>query len=1323
MFKLHKVVSLSLVFFFGSSIIPNNPLFNKGVSAATAKIVTVDPSLQYQTMEGWGTSLAWWGKLVGEWKTDAKNEIMDLAFDKDKGLGLNMVRYNIGGAKSPNDTNLRPGGDVESYLLENGTYDWTKDAGQRWVLDQAKKKIAGDEFKAEAFSNSPPYFMTISGQSSGNIDGKSNLKSDQYQNFADYLTEVVKHFKSDYGITFDTIDPMNEPSTNYWKKGGNQEGCDFDTAAEKDTIFQDLSKDFNNNGISTKLAGFDETGIKNSIDTIKSADSKTIDAISQFNTHVYSDGSRSQLRDLAASLGKPLYMDEICTSGGAKHDANDIDNGLSIADYIFKDLKDMKTPGWDIWQVVDDEAMNQTNNSNWGLISAYWSGDNVEKYFITKQYYAMAHFSKFIRPGYKIIDANNSDVVAAIDPDGQKLVLVTRNTSTSDEPLSVDLSRFNTTNATIKAYRTTGEESLADVSSGVSITNGNLTDTLPAKSMVTYVISNAKYSGEAGTTVNDNVTGTSVNQFKYSDSWSYYDSQSGAYSNDVHYSNTKDSYYEIKFKGNRIKLYGTFNSDAGIAGISIDGGAETNVDLYSAARSDNALMYKSPLLDGGTEHTVKVRITGEKNAASSSTFVIADRAVAIENSTDDEVVQNPQLTQVIAGYNSLKVKFNQIDGATSYNIKYGTASGSYTKVINNVTDTSYLITGLDNGTKYYVAVSAVVNGKESANSNELAESPVSPKDSNLLYYVNCGDDTPDVLENDEILGTNNSTQDQAYGVDPLTGKQWGYIADENKVWSQDKEASVGSNYGCERQYDGSTPQGGLTYKFEVPNGKYNITMGFYDPWSHNNRLEDILINGNVVATELCPNKIGMVPQNYTADVKDGVLAVRAQKSTDATDKPLISWIKVTKATHSVKYYANSGEGTVPADDTSYEANQTVTVKENTLTKTGYTFSGWNTKSDGSGTNYDPIDSNKNTLIIGDSDVTLYAQWKADTVSETTPAAIVLNMDDDTITAELKNQDGSEFVTNNDVVYKWYRNDELIDGENKSTHKVSDKDKGKKIKVKVEQYALTSECINIPSELTPTDNVTTPSAVKIEGIDKVDNTLEAQLLTEDRVKFTASSDVIYKWYRLSRKDSEDYVLVGNDKTYKLAGGDIGAYIKLIAIYDGKTFEDITSKIENEPSSSSSKSSSNKKSSSSSSDSSSSSVSNSNTSKDNNLSNNELNDGWKNKNDNAWTYIKNGKPATGWNQIDGSWYLMDSIGNMQTGWHQLGNEWYYLRNTGVMATGWEVVEGKWYFLENDGTMATGWKSIGSKWYYLYSNGVMASDTQIDGYTLSENGDWVE
>jgi uncharacterized repeat protein (TIGR02543 family) len=78
-------------------------------------------------------------------------------------------------------------------------------------------------------------------------------------------------------------------------------------------------------------------------------------------------------------------------------------------------------------------------------------------------------------------------------------------------------------------------------------------------------------------------------------------------------------------------------------------------------------------------------------------------------------------------------------------------------------------------------------------------------------------------------------------------------------------------------------------------------------------------------------------------------------------------------TYTVAYDGNGNTGgTVPTDNQSYQQNATVTVTDNTggLTKTGYSFAGWNTAADGSGTDYNP----SSTFSMGTANVTLYAQW-------------------------------------------------------------------------------------------------------------------------------------------------------------------------------------------------------------------------------------------------------------------------------------------------------------------------------------------------------------
>jgi autotransporter-associated beta strand protein len=78
------------------------------------------------------------------------------------------------------------------------------------------------------------------------------------------------------------------------------------------------------------------------------------------------------------------------------------------------------------------------------------------------------------------------------------------------------------------------------------------------------------------------------------------------------------------------------------------------------------------------------------------------------------------------------------------------------------------------------------------------------------------------------------------------------------------------------------------------------------------------------------------------------------------------------ATYTVTYDGNGKEsGSAPVDGTSYSSNATVTVLGNTgnLAKSGYSFAGWNTVTNGSGTGYAPA----STFNIS-SNTTLYAQW-------------------------------------------------------------------------------------------------------------------------------------------------------------------------------------------------------------------------------------------------------------------------------------------------------------------------------------------------------------
>ena len=76
-----------------------------------------------------------------------------------------------------------------------------------------------------------------------------------------------------------------------------------------------------------------------------------------------------------------------------------------------------------------------------------------------------------------------------------------------------------------------------------------------------------------------------------------------------------------------------------------------------------------------------------------------------------------------------------------------------------------------------------------------------------------------------------------------------------------------------------------------------------------------------------------------------------------------------RPSYSVTFNANGGSG-APSTQTKWY-NESLALSSTTPTRTGYTFNGWNTKSDGSGTNYAAGAS-----YTGNAALTLYAKWTA-----------------------------------------------------------------------------------------------------------------------------------------------------------------------------------------------------------------------------------------------------------------------------------------------------------------------------------------------------------
>lgn len=499
----------------------------KELHADAAAVVTISPMDTYAinngVFEGWGTSLCWWANRIGY--SDSLAQQAADAFYGENGLRMNIARFNIGGGDDPSHTHItRTDSDMPGYTkYQNGnvTYDWTADAEQRNVLKRCVE-AAGDDAIVEMFSNSPPYYMTNSGCSSGNRDGgKNNLKDDYYDDFAEYLAEVCKHYQDEWGIKVQSVEALNEPATNFWYAGSpKQEGCHFDTGASESKIITELKKSMDKRGMSDVIVcGTDETNIDLQITAFNALSSEAKNAISRIDTHTYSGANRVGLRNTAIAAGKNLWMSEVDGNGTAGTNAGEMAAGLWLAGRITDDCNGLNPTAWVLWQVIDkhicaagykgrkDSGMPDISTGFWGTAVADHDKNTI---ILTKKYYCFGQYTRYIRPGMTMLNSG-SNTMAAYDKENGRLVLVAYNTSGNASDMTFDLTQFDEVGTSAKAIRTSNSENWKEVGSP-AINNGKLNVSLAPNSVTTFIIDGCKGT----TTLGEKLIPVSV---KGSDSW------------------------------------------------------------------------------------------------------------------------------------------------------------------------------------------------------------------------------------------------------------------------------------------------------------------------------------------------------------------------------------------------------------------------------------------------------------------------------------------------------------------------------------------------------------------------------------------------------------------------------------------------------------------------------------------------------------------------------------------------------------------------------------------------------------------------------------
>lgn len=449
--------------------------------------ITADPTVSYQNFEGWGVSLAWWANWWGGLSDTQRNAIADAIFDPNKGLGLNVVRYNLG-ADGPGNTcegQMRPYGNIPTYEPMAGNFNWSQDANQRWMLQAAKTRGAN---YFEAFVNSAPAWMLYNSCTAGATKTSSNypnnLLPSHYGDYATYLATIVKYFHDNYGITFQSVEPFNEPDNGYWSSSGNQEGMGA-SLDQQNAIIPQIASALNTNGASayTSISANDDTNIDLAVSDFNAYSSSTKADIAQINTHGYQGSSRSEFYHLGQYYNKRVWMSE----WGEENASSPFQSALDLSNRITLDEHQMHPSAWVAWQA--SEYGTSSTSDLWGLVSQ----DSSNNLIYPPRYYALAQYSRFITPGFQMIyssgynASNPVNSIVAYNPTSGHLVIVTTNNSTSDSTVTYDLTKFTSITGGATPYRTSSTENLAQLST-IGLSNKTFSAVAKAQSITTYLI-------------------------------------------------------------------------------------------------------------------------------------------------------------------------------------------------------------------------------------------------------------------------------------------------------------------------------------------------------------------------------------------------------------------------------------------------------------------------------------------------------------------------------------------------------------------------------------------------------------------------------------------------------------------------------------------------------------------------------------------------------------------------------------------------------------------------------------------------------------------
>nr|WP_208618207.1 glycoside hydrolase [Streptomyces antibioticus] len=478
------------------ALLGSPPASAAGTAAAPAT-AEVSPHAA-QTIDNIGASGAWWVNDLKNFDPKVRARVARLLFSED-GLNLSSYRYNIGGGGTGVTYAPRA---PEDFLDPDGGYDWSKDEAGRYFLRAAAEYGVEDLI---GFVNSAPAAWKTNGKSCG-----GHLKAENEQDFAKYVADVTDHFAGQ-GVRLDYISPFNEPTNSFDSCG--QEGMLVDVPQRDDIVRALGAEQRARHQKATIIADESTSTVKFNTEVPQwISQPGTAQYVAKLAHHTYDnpgDADRAQVYETSRAAGKESWSTEICCfgkggTGWAQEYDPTVDGGLSLSRIVYKDFATAHDSAFQWWVALSEMIGSDPtarNDEGWNDGLIYYDPDYAKNgnqtLYVTKRYYALGQYSRFVRPGAALHDVTGAPdgvEVSAYDGNGDWVVVVNNHNAT-DTALNLHFNSRTPGRAT-RAVRTSADENWAKVAKP-SVAGGTVSATLAARSITTYVFDRKGHGSSA----------------------------------------------------------------------------------------------------------------------------------------------------------------------------------------------------------------------------------------------------------------------------------------------------------------------------------------------------------------------------------------------------------------------------------------------------------------------------------------------------------------------------------------------------------------------------------------------------------------------------------------------------------------------------------------------------------------------------------------------------------------------------------------------------------------------------------------------------------